>query len=79
MEPNENNIHEKNYKTVMMRIEDGSTIVGKVNIGHRQRLSDIFRDLGEQFIILVDAKRGDNDETVIFINKNSIIWAEPRD
>jgi hypothetical protein len=79
MEPNEDNGYERNYKTIMMRIEDGSTLVGQVNIGYRKRLSDIFRDPQEQFIILINARRRDNPETVIFVNKRSIMWAEPRE
>ena len=79
METNEDNGYERNYKTIMMRIEDGSTLVGKVNIRHRQRLSDIFRDPQEQFIILINAKRRENPKTVMFVNKNSIMWAKPID
>lgn len=86
MEPNEDNAmgkeyhgYEVNYRTIMMRIEDGSTLMGKVNIRHRQRLSEIFLDAQEQFIILVDVKNEDNPEPVIFVNKNSIMWAKPID
>jgi len=86
MEPNEDDAmakeyhgYEVNYRTIIMRIEDGSTLVGKVNIRHRQRLSEIFLDAQEQFIILVDVKHEDNPEPVMFVNKNSIMWAKPRD
>ena len=86
MKTNENDImaskyhgYEVNYRTIIMRLEDGSTLVGKVNIRHRQRLSEIFLDAQEQFITLVDVKHEDNPEPVMFINKNSIMWAKPRD
>lgn len=86
MEPNEDDAmakgyhgYEVNYRTIMMRIEDGSTLVGKVNIRHRQRLSEIFLDAQEQFIILVDVKHEDRSEPVMFVNKSSIMWAKPID
>ena len=69
------------YKTVHRRITikttDGSTLIGKVNIGVQERVSDLFTKKESPFIVLFDAEHRGSSEKVFFINKNHIVWAEP--
>ena len=68
------------YKNITVRTTDGSTFAGKVNIGIKERLSDVFTKPEKPFIILLnsDNKEGSSDR-VLIINKDHIIWAEPED
>ncbi len=64
-----------NYKDVVVKISDGSTIKGKVNIREtHQRLSDFFRYSPEQFIIVISEESRESSRNVFFVNKNYIIW-----
>jgi len=69
-----------NYKNVIVRISDGSTIKGKVNIRDtHHRLSDFFRLSQEQFITVISDESKEDSQNVFFVNKNYIVWAGPED
>ncbi|SPD76261.1 conserved hypothetical protein [uncultured Desulfobacterium sp.] len=68
---------EPRYITV--KTTDGDTISGYVNIGIKERVSDLFTKAATQFIVLYDAEHKGASAKVLFINKNHIIWAEPED
>lgn len=69
-----------NYKNVTVRISDGSTIKGKVNIRDtHHRLSDFFRLSQEQFITVISDESKEDSQNVFFVNKNYIVWAGPED
>ena len=65
--------------SVIVKLIDGTTVKGKINIRGKMRLSDLFKEGSEQFLILFDINIPDRSENVIFINKNQIIWAMPLD
>ena len=67
------------YKAVTIRTTDGSTIVGKVNLTNKQRVSDLFTQNDRQFLIMVDVVSRDSAGKILFINKSHIVWAEPED
>ena len=67
------------YRTVTVRVSNGSTIQGKVNIAGRERVSDIFTRSDPPFIVLVDAMVREGYSKILFLNKRHIIWAEPED
>ncbi len=67
------------YKKITVRTADGSTLNGKINIGQKQRVSDIFIDSEEQFVVLVDVSLKDSFGKTMFINKRHIVWVEPED
>lgn len=69
----------KEYRDVIIRTSDGSTFSGKINLGHNKRVSDLFKNPCEQFIILVDVFFRESHEKVVIVNKNHIVWAEPGD
>lgn len=67
------------YKRITLKTTDGSTINGKVNIGQKQRVSDIFTSSEELFLVLVDVSFKESFGKTMFINKNHIVWAEPEE
>ena len=67
------------YRNITVRTTDGATISGKVNIGIKERLSDLFTKPEKPFIILLNSEHSEGSEKVLIINKNHIIWAEPED
>jgi hypothetical protein len=72
-------LYKKIYKKISVKTTDGSTILGKVIIGERQRLSAVFNKSDEPFIYLVDAENGDICQKGLFLNKNDIVWVKPID
>ena len=63
-----------NYKPVTVRMEDGSTITGKVNIRSFTRLSDFLNASGDKFIAVVLDKE-DRTRRVVMLNKSHIVCA----
>jgi hypothetical protein len=67
------------YKNITIKTTDGSTIFGKINIGEKERISDIFTDNKSLFIVMVDVSYKENVGKTMFINKRHIVWAEPEE
>ena len=67
------------YRKITIRMTDGNTISGKVNIGIKERVSDLFTKPEKPFIILLNSDHKDDVERVLIINKEHIIWAEPEE
>lgn len=70
---------EPEYRTIVVRTMDGSTIHGKVNIGANKRVSDLFVNNGENFIVMVDVTLRDGHGKILILNKSHIVWVEPED
>ena len=71
--------YKREYRNVTIRTIDGSTLLGKINIGIKERVSDLFTKTESQFIVLLDVEHRDISGKVLFINKNNIVWVEPED
>jgi hypothetical protein len=69
----------KEYRKVTTRTSDGSTFSGRINLGHHNRISDLFKNPGDQFVALIDVVFQDSTERVVLLNKNHIVWVEPGD
>ena len=67
------------YRNITIRTTDGATLMGKVNIGIKERVSDMFTKTEKPFIILLDAEQKEGAKKVFIVNKNHIIWAEPEE
>ena len=65
------------YKKITIRTTDGSTLLGKVNIGIKERVSDLFTKTENPFIVLLDAEHKEGSGKVLIVNKNHVVWAEP--
>lgn len=71
--------YKREYRNVSIRTIDGSTLLGKVNIGIKERVSDIFTKTDNPFIVLFDVELKDGSGKVFFVNKNNIVWVEPEE
>ena len=71
--------YKKEYKAITIRTTDGSTLMGKINIGIKERVSDLFTKTDNPFIVLFDAEHSAGSGKVLFVNKNNIVWVEPSD
>ena len=78
MDPRKDN-YKTEYRKITIRMTDGTTISGKVNIGIKERVSDLFTKPEKPFIILLNSDHKDDVERVLIINKEHIIWAEPEE
>ena len=72
-------VYRREYRKITIRTTDGSTLVGKTNIGIKERVSDLFTKTDNPFIVLFDVEHKDISGKVLFINKNNIVWVEPED
>ena len=72
-------IYKKEYRKITVRTTDGSTLLGKVNIGISERVSELFTKTENPFIVLSDVEHKDGSGKVLIINKNNIVWVEPSD
>ncbi|MBW2593111.1 MAG: hypothetical protein JRE58_08970, partial [Deltaproteobacteria bacterium] len=62
------------YITITIRTTDGSTLQGKVNIASKKRVSDLFTDSSEQFVVMIDVSSRRGSGKTLFVNKNHIVW-----
>jgi Family of unknown function (DUF6812) len=71
----------KAYRTemrnIVIRTADGSTIRGRVNLGVKERVSDLFTKSESPFVIVTDATHKEGAGKTLFVNKSHIVWAEP--
>ena len=78
MEPSKDTF-KKEYRKVTITTTDGSTLIGNVNIGIKERLSDFFTKSDNPFIVLFDAEHSSASGKVLFVNRDHIVWAEPEE
>jgi len=70
----------RNFRSIMLKMSDGSTLKGKINLGDNfQRLSDLFRQTQSQFITVACDEPTEGSKKVFFVNKNYIVWGESSD
>jgi len=78
MEESKDN-YRREYRRISIKTSDGSTLVGKVNLGIKERVSDLFTKTENPFIVLIDVEHQDISGKVLFVNKSNIVWVEPED
>jgi hypothetical protein len=71
--------YKREYRRISIKTTDGSTLVGKVNIGIKERVSELFTKTENPFIVIIDVEHQDIQGRVLFVNKNNIVWVEPED
>ena len=71
----------KEYKVVSelitIKTVEGSTIRGNINLGGKERVSDLFTKADNPFIVLTGANLEGGSRPVLFVNKSHIVWVEP--
>ena len=71
--------YKKEYRTISIKTTEGSTLMGKVNLGVKERVSELFTRTENPFIILFDVEHRDRSGKVFFVNKQHIVWVEPEE
>lgn len=68
-------------RELTIKLVDGSLVKGKINLHHDehmiQRVSEIFTQVMEPFLVVFDATFEGQSGRVLVINKQNIIWASP--
>ena len=65
---------------VMVKMKDGSTTTGKLNIGDYPRVSDFFQAIpGPVLRPVSEVEHRGLSGKVVIINRSEIIWTEPED
>jgi hypothetical protein len=64
----------KNFRTVAIKIADGTIIKGKMNIGDYHRLSDFLKRTDDNFVTVVTTEKNGKPGKIFMINKSSIVW-----
>ena len=71
--------YRKEYRRVTVKTTDGSTLTGQVNIGIKDRVSELFTRSDSPFVVMTDVETRDGSGKVLIVNKNQIVWVEPND
>lgn len=67
-----------NKTKVAVRLADGTTIKGLLNIGRYNRLSDFLNSKeSDPFLIVYEASMPGTTGKVVIINRSHIAWAAP--
>ena len=69
----------RQFKTVTIKLKDGTVVTGKLNIGDYARVSDLFKQSPEQYLVLAEAEHRGSTGKVVIVNKSEIVWVEPED
>ncbi len=68
-------------REITVKLVDGSLIKGMINLHHDeqmiQRVSEIFTQVRDPFLVVFDATFEGKSGLVLVINKRNIIWASP--
>ncbi|MBU2487806.1 MAG: hypothetical protein KKA60_00285 [Proteobacteria bacterium] len=67
------------YRRISVRTSDGCMLRGYVNLGIKERVSDLFTKTESQFVVLTECEHSTVSVPILFINKDHIIWVEPED
>ncbi|MDO9229791.1 MAG: hypothetical protein Q8M86_02980 [Syntrophales bacterium] len=64
---------------VSIKTLDGSLLRGKITLSDENRVSDIFIQSENPFIVLYDVSSQSVQSKVMIINKSHIVWVEPEE
>ena len=67
------------YKSVAVKLADGTILNGKVNVHPQGRTSDVFTSKDKTFVILVESDSVERSYDTIVVNKKEVVWVEPED
>jgi hypothetical protein len=70
-------------RELTVKLVDGSVVKGKINLHHDehmiQRVSELFTQIAEPFLVVFDATHEGKGSQVMILNKRNILWAAPED
>ncbi|MCL4503434.1 MAG: hypothetical protein M1438_16535 [Deltaproteobacteria bacterium] len=74
---------QRDSREISIKLVDGSLVKGKVNLHHDehmiQRVSEIFTQINDPFLVIYDATFEGKTGRVLIINKQNVVWASPED
>ncbi len=68
-----------NSKQIVVKLNDGTLLKGSVTIRGKIRLSDLFNDTNNQYVVMFDIAAEEQMGNVLFVNKDQIVWVSPLD
>jgi hypothetical protein len=71
--------NKEKYRKITVRTTDGSNLTGSVFLGESERVSELFTQSDNPFIVMVDYEHRAGSGEAIFINKNQVVWAVPEE
>jgi hypothetical protein len=66
-------------KEAILKLSDGATLKGRLNIKNNARLSDLLNQEDDQFLVLFDCAYREELGRVMFVNKRHVVWIAPVD
>jgi len=75
----ERDAYKKELRAVTIQTSDGSTLMGQVNLGIKDRVSELFTRSDSPFVVLTDVETCKGCGKTLIVNKSHIVWVEPHD
>lgn len=66
-------------KEAIIKLSDGNTIRGKINIRNQARLSDLLNLKDDNFLVVFDCQFREELGKILFVNKRHVVWIAPTD
>ena len=66
-------------KEAIIKLSDGATIKGRINIKSNARLSDLLNQDKDQYLVIFDCAFREELGRILFVNKQHIVWIAPVD
>jgi small nuclear ribonucleoprotein (snRNP)-like protein len=71
---------QQNKKRISVRLADGTTVKGNINIKTHTRLTDLLNSTDEaNFAVVTDASVAGQPGKTIIVRKEQIVWVMPED
>jgi hypothetical protein len=67
----------KQITRVAVRLHDGTSFRGSINLKDFNRLSDLLNRSEDPFLTMFNVSQSDQPMDVVFVNKSQIMWAMP--
>ena len=64
-------------KQAIVKLVDGSTIKGWINLKNSTRLADLLNTYDDQFIVMFNCSLREDLGDVLLVNKKNILWVVP--
>ena len=64
-------------KEIIVKLIDGTSIKGWINLRENTRISDLLNNYDAQFLVLFNCTLREELGKVLFVNRNHILWVVP--
>ena len=66
-------------KQAIVKLVDGTSIKGWINMKQQTRLSDVLNTYDDEFLVMFNCSFREELGKVVFVNKKQILWVTPVD